>query len=255
MPVSEDEKELIKAGTEAAFKPFAELINKLFGGVADQVGGTWEDRLKFRREVNRLKLIKKLYTTIQTLGIEPRSIADSVWIPAFEAVSLTDEDALQARWSNLLANAADPIGPPVLAIFTSFLRDLGSREVVFLDGLWGDALSRATNHPLFKTPSKMIYTLEELQDLYVAFGLAKVRRLHSVESAETNNPNLPIDTENFWMMLDIIQRHNIIRDATVEERHVRGQVSTGHRDLIVRRYHFSDLGFAFFKACRPPARR
>lgn len=230
-------------------------MNKLFGGAAEQIGGTWEDRLRFRREVNRLKLMKKLYNAIQTLGIEPRPIADGIWIPAVEAVSLTDEESLRVRWANLLTNAADPIGPPVLPIFTSFLKDLGSREVVFLDGLWGDALSRAANHPLFKSPSKMIYTLEELQDLYVAFGLAKVRRLHSVESAEANNPDLPIDTENFWMMLDIIQRHNIIRDAAVEERHIRGQVSTGAANLIVRRYHFSDLGFAFVKACRPPARR
>jgi hypothetical protein len=252
--MDDDAKELMKVGAEAAMKPFASLMDKLFGGVAEQIGGSWEDRAKMRRAVNFLKGMKKLHATIETLHIPAQPIADNIWIPAVEAMSLTSDETLQIGWANLLANAADPIGAPVRAIFTSFLRDLGTREVVFLDGMWGHAKSRATNSP-HNQPSQVIYKLEDLQDNYVAFGLSKVRRLHSIELSEQNDPELPKESERFWMMLDIIQRHNIIRDATVEGKQLKGQVSARERDQIVRRYHFSDLGFAFVRACRPPERR
>ena len=48
--MDEDQKELLKVGAEAAMKPFEGLIEKLFGGPVEQIGGMWTDALIARRQ-------------------------------------------------------------------------------------------------------------------------------------------------------------------------------------------------------------
>jgi hypothetical protein len=132
-----DENDLVKAGAEAAMKPFASLIERLFGGAVDQVGGGWEDRVRVRREIRKLKLMKKLDHAIAEAGYEPRPIPDSIWIPAVQEALLQDDDALQEKWAFLLANAADPRQDnSVSPAFAVILKELTGREAKFLDALY-----------------------------------------------------------------------------------------------------------------------
>jgi hypothetical protein len=39
-----DEKELLKVGVEAAVRPFSNLLERLFGGAVDEIGGAWQER-------------------------------------------------------------------------------------------------------------------------------------------------------------------------------------------------------------------
>jgi hypothetical protein len=105
--VNEDEKELLKAGADAAMRPFANLIERLFGGPLDQVGGMWEDRLKVRRQIRQFRLMQKLQAAIDEAGMDAQPIPDSIWIPVLQEASLQDDESLQSAWANLLANAAD----------------------------------------------------------------------------------------------------------------------------------------------------
>jgi hypothetical protein len=43
--MNEDDSEVLKAGAEAVVRPFADLIEKLFGGAIEQIGGAWEDTI------------------------------------------------------------------------------------------------------------------------------------------------------------------------------------------------------------------
>jgi hypothetical protein len=47
--MDDDQKALIKAGAEAVFKPFSNLIERLFGGAADEVGLMLKNEVMFRR--------------------------------------------------------------------------------------------------------------------------------------------------------------------------------------------------------------
>src|SRR6266853_4910042 len=121
--MNDDEKEILKAGADAAMRPFANLIERVFGGATEEIGGMWQDSLKVRRYLRRLKLLEKLQTQIDGGGFEPRRIRDSLWVPIMREALLQDDDDLQSRWASLLANAADPReANPVLPVFATMLR-------------------------------------------------------------------------------------------------------------------------------------
>lgn len=58
--MTDDEKALFKVTADAAIKPFGNLLERLFGGAVDQIGGEWEGRLMVRRLMRRVKVYAKL---------------------------------------------------------------------------------------------------------------------------------------------------------------------------------------------------
>lgn len=135
--MDDDSKEMVKAGAEAAMRPFANLIEKLFGGAVEQIGGALEDSLRVRRHLRRIELFKMLEAKFHKAGVDPKRIPDPIWLPSLQEASLQDDEALQDTWANLLANAADPRGVnPVSTTFVSILKELGPREVKLLDELY-----------------------------------------------------------------------------------------------------------------------
>src|ERR1019366_10408462 len=106
--MTDEEKQLFRVTAEATLKPFGNLLERLFGGAVDQIGGEWEDRLKARRCLRRAKVYAKLKQQLDDAGFEPQEIPEKIWVPALQAVSLEDHETLQDKWASLLANAANP---------------------------------------------------------------------------------------------------------------------------------------------------
>jgi hypothetical protein len=139
--MEEDQKEIIKAGAEALVKPVADLINKRFGGAAEQIGGMWTDELAARRRVRQIALYLKVKKAIDGAGFEPQQIPDRIWVPILREASLEDDETLQTKWANLLANAADPQQKTaVLPSFSSIMADLNSVQAKFLETLYKQTL-------------------------------------------------------------------------------------------------------------------
>ena len=171
--MTDDEKELAKAGFESAFRPFANLAERLFGGAVDQIGGEWEDRLRVRRQIRQIKLLEKLQRKIDEARFAPQQIPDAIWIPVIQQVSLEDDGYLRDTWANLLANAADPrqenVTPP---LFTTMLGDLRARDVKFLDLLYEQAGGRVglTGQ---RNVADAIFGIGDIQGLYERSELSR----------------------------------------------------------------------------------
>jgi hypothetical protein len=54
-----DEDKLIKAGVEAALKPFADLLEKLAGPAAEEIGFTLQDHFRASRLRRQVRLLKR----------------------------------------------------------------------------------------------------------------------------------------------------------------------------------------------------
>src|ERR1035438_3080001 len=106
--MTDDERQLFKVTAEATLKPFGNLLERLFGGAVDQIGGEWEYRLRARRLLRQAKVYAKLKQQLDDARIDPQKIPEKIWIPAVQAVSLEDDETLQDTWASLLANAANP---------------------------------------------------------------------------------------------------------------------------------------------------
>src|ERR1022692_379693 len=141
--MTDEEKQLFRVTAEATLKPFGNLLERLFGGAVDQIGGEWEDRLKARRFLRRAKVYTKLKQQLDDSGIDPQEIPEKIWVPALQAVSLEDDETLQDKWASLLANAASPGGStPVTVQFPKILANLSARDATFLDLYFDFSLNR-----------------------------------------------------------------------------------------------------------------
>ena len=107
-----DGDKLVKAGVEAAMKPFADLLDKLAGPAAEEIGLTLRDHVRVFRLKREVRLCQR--------------------------VSIEETDELQDIWANMLANAAagGNGGSGVEPVFPLILKELGIQEVKFLDELY-----------------------------------------------------------------------------------------------------------------------
>jgi hypothetical protein len=134
--VDETEKELLKAGADAMFRPVADIATNLFGPSSRQIGLMWGDEWEHRRNARREKLDEKYAKRVRAAGFEPRLVPDYIAVPLLEASLLSEDEALQDLWANMMANAADPRNcNPVLAVFPAMLKAMSPREVKLMDHL------------------------------------------------------------------------------------------------------------------------
>ncbi len=220
--ISDDQKELIKIGAEAAFKPFAELTQKLFGGACEQIGGYWEDGLKFRRQLRQLKLLKKLDIAIEDAGFTPRAIPDAIWIDAVEEASRVDDETLRDKWAAMLVNAADPSQDrPIAVSFISILKELSPNDAKFLDSLF---------------------------DRYKANGTSSLDYFQLM----TAGGNARLSGDQWSVCLDVLKRNGVIEekispsDIAIPE----GSPVTEYHPYLY--WRLTAIGIAFVRACRPP---
>jgi hypothetical protein len=126
-----DETELVKAGVDAALAPVKDLLNRLLGPVADELGGLFADPVRVFRLRSSIRLLEKVKAVCEEAGIEPRAVAPKTLLPILENASLEDDEDLHDRWANLLANAAHRgTIPPA---FPEILRQLTGNEAQLLD--------------------------------------------------------------------------------------------------------------------------
>lgn len=96
----EDEgKELIKAGADAALRPFADLVTNLFGPSTTHIGLMWGDEWAYRRNTRREKLDEKYAKRVDHAGFKPRLVPDCIAVPLLEAALLSEEETLQDLWA------------------------------------------------------------------------------------------------------------------------------------------------------------
>jgi hypothetical protein len=85
------------------------LGSKVFGPAAEQMGEMIGDYAKYYRLKNLINLQDKVTVLLKARGIKNhRSIHPSLAIPLINEASIQDEESLQDKWANLIANAMDP---------------------------------------------------------------------------------------------------------------------------------------------------
>jgi hypothetical protein len=256
--MNDDEKELLKVGAETAMKPFADLINKLFGGPVEQIGGMWTDGLVARRQIRQLKLIQKVKEAVDKAGFDPSMVRDKVGVNLLQAALLEDDETMQDAWANMLANESDPRKQnPVEPIFPAVLKDLSPREVRFLNRLHDVALADV----IATQDGETMLSDLELTDAFVKAGLTRWSTIGPLNLGEVEKGGeaLQQDLKDFALSVSILIRAGLLR-TEIEAEHLdvssitRGSNNAPRRlDLpISTRYIFTQLAYRFVAACKRP---
>jgi len=251
--MTDDEKQILKVGADAAIKPFSNLIEKLFGGCAEELGGMWQDALQVRRFNRRLKLYKRTMEMIEKAGFEPRQIPDKIWVPVLQAASLEDDEALQDRWAALLANAANPIRDALIhPCFSDILSQLTGPEAVLLEAMADSVLAQLmkTCHedicPSAFMDEAKLGSFTDLCRLYVDVGLIPASDVRYL-GPNNDYPNFEGWSQKslFVTTLDNLMRLSLIENYPTLEGKKFATLEDGE-------YRMTALGFEFVSACRAP---
>ena len=88
-------------------QPIQGFLNAILGPASSEVGELIADNIKFVRWKNALKILEKAQKEMEIRGIQSKEIPLKILFPILEGASLeSDDENLQAKWSNLLTSAA-----------------------------------------------------------------------------------------------------------------------------------------------------
>ena len=122
----------IKA-TEKGVDVIAGFIEKLAGSSLEEAGLLLADKLRVRRLKNQIKIFSEAKKIAEENNISIKQINLKTLVPLLEFSSLEEDETLQQKWSNLIANFSDSNENYESSIFPFILSQLNKSDVEVFD--------------------------------------------------------------------------------------------------------------------------
>jgi hypothetical protein len=193
-----------------------------------------------RRKENAERVASGAHLTLLNIGLKADEVPLRVLMPALEHASVEEDMSMQDRWSNLLANAADPRHEiEITQTHNTILAELTPVQAKMLDAIYRNAAGRC--HGTISIED-IAYSIYDLQHIY-----------HEAIVVPVHGPSAPETiTIQSRASIDVLKRTGLLDTRTIENAIYKGN-SFSARQMLV--YTMSALGLAFYRACQPPPRR
>jgi len=220
--------ELSTEMVKQAFEPVSDLVKRIAGPLADEIGGYLGAIARPYRVTREVKAMQKTKQMLKEAGIAPQAVPPRLLVPILEGASIEDDEDLHSRWAALLANAcASPNS--VHPSFIEILRQLAPDDAHLLDRLYDSCKSKRT-----RKVGPWVDTISYAE---------KERRIKEGENPEDSFQNL--------IRLALIQA-----DYEMDERGTSVKLVGPHAIVppakLKSYYELSDFAVKFVKACRAP---
>lgn len=214
-----DDQELVKSGVEAVLKPFADLLDKIAGPAADEIGLTVRDTVRVFRIKRQVRLFQRVKEILDKAGIQPQKVPLKILFPILENASIEEDDQLQDCWAALLANNAS--GRYIEVIFPEILHQLSAADAILLQMCFHETFNHYNRmSPPWHQPVTTIITAWEY----------RFRQ-------NGNSPDFPVSD----LSLDNLLRLGLLSRTSTGDPH--------HSDD----YRLTHLGYQFMGACEDPS--
>jgi hypothetical protein len=133
--------DLSTEAAKQALQPIGEMLRKIVGPLADEMGESLGVVAKHYRYKLAVKMYQKTERMLMDAGINPHAVPPRLFLPMIENASMQDDEDLHTRWAALLANAAaspDSVHPS----FIEVLRQLTPKDAKLLDELYDSCVSK-----------------------------------------------------------------------------------------------------------------
>jgi hypothetical protein len=218
--------------------PVVDLIKKVAGPAAEEVGLTMRDSVHVYRAKRAYHLAEKFRRFTAERGIDPKAVSLKLLLPILDGASIEEDEDLHTMWANLLANAADPREKiPVLPAFLPVLRELTPRDAQFLNVWYQDARQNGNS-----------YSEDELTKLGAKVGLVPEELI--ILPAQSRQPQAKPDLVILHTILDTLKRNGLIGQTVYP--HDLGASPVYNRLPLPVIYYISNFGVEFIRACLPP---
>jgi hypothetical protein len=227
--------EIIKSG---AFDKLVDLIHKLAGPMADEIGLMMGDKIKVYRVRNWVETVKKTQRILSDADLPPSAVPPRLLLPILESASVESDESLQELWAGLLATAsqkADSLSPS----FVETLKQLTPAQAKDLNRLFDFAKTRP-NFTLMQSNSLLLSTSGSVDRLTTeAFErLGLIHREYDLQE--------PRAISN-WFRRGI---RNPPQNAAFF-----GSVNKDELPELTYEFAFTEYGVQFMNACRGPMKQ
>jgi hypothetical protein len=107
---------------EKLLDPIAELVKRVAGPAAEEIGLTIQDSIKIYRAKRQYRMFEKMQEFVTTAGFNPHRIPLKILLPSLDYAAVEDNEDLHTMWAALLANASNPDISEVPTYFPEILR-------------------------------------------------------------------------------------------------------------------------------------
>ncbi|MDR6158621.1 hypothetical protein QF023_002137 [Chryseobacterium sp. SLBN-27] len=154
------------------------FVSKLFGPSINEFAELFADKVKFVRLKNQIKIFNKTRELLEKNGLEPRELNLKTLVPLIEKSSVEDDELLQDKWANLIANISTTPENGLEPRLVNTLSSLSSLEAKILDFIYEDFLIKRSLKlaQLLRSPFKVKnYTEKDikLEDVTILFDSIK----------------------------------------------------------------------------------
>jgi abortive infection alpha-like protein len=227
----------VNAALAKALESVADLLQRIAGPLADEVGDSFAISYRPYRVKLGLRALQKTQRMLKEAGIGPQAVPPRLFLPMVEAASIEDDEDLHTRWAALLANAAtspDLVHPSYIEV----LKQLTPVEARLLDALykiakgkkWQKVETTDVTDEEFKTAGAKLFawfsSLVRLGLIQISFDIDRKSREIKVKVPNIDMSKYPgyagVEAEGYF-------------DGDLEET-----------------YLFTDFAVDFVNACRPP---
>jgi hypothetical protein len=216
---------VIKTGIEQLLAPYKDLLARLLGPAADEIGLSVADSAKVWRLRRQIRLYSEVKRMIEESCLSMKPIPPRLFFPILQGGSTEDDDDMQSRWAALLANAAttpDSVHPA----FIEILRQLSPQDARSLDSCYDHCIEHATT---VVSPRISLFPYKQVLPAgNHAYG----------------HDNL--------IRLGLIQPSFEVRDRKGKIQLIGNYPQRINASKIEHNYEMSWLAFGFVKACRAP---
>lgn len=152
----------IKSSTvELIVNPIVNFLKRIAEPVADEIGATLQDNIKYWRFNNQLRNLEKVKKKVQDKNLNIKQVNLKIMFNYLDGVANEDDENIQNIWANLLTNYIDSEKNLVVNVYPLILRQLASNELTILK--YFD--SKDGEIRLEEVPSEINYTNEEISNL------------------------------------------------------------------------------------------
>jgi Abortive infection alpha/Protein of unknown function (DUF2806) len=227
---------VIKEGVKQLFAPYGELLNKLLGPAATELGGSWADSARVWRWKRQVRLLQEVKRFVEQSGKDIKPIATRLFFPVLEAASIEDDDEMQTRWAALLANESTDVGS-VQPSFIEILKQMAPGDARLLDKAVDWCESRRTRTIQWW----VVYPRGEQQQQE-----EEVRGEQQQREEEA--------LENLVRLRLVVENYDLI-DGDTQLKLVGMSPQVISTPKLKEDYTLSDFAIRFVRACRAPQKK
>lgn len=112
------------------------LLSTLFGEGFKEIGAIFGDKMRLKRLKNQISILNEATLIMDKSGLKAHQINLKTLVPLLEKSSLEEDEKLQKKWANLIANISSSIENGLEPRLVNTLSNLSSVEAGILDYLY-----------------------------------------------------------------------------------------------------------------------